>query len=131
MISEARRVAGLQDGTAQVGINAFQIAIIEKDFRGALVQLDGEKRDAFSNQFNFLPLDLLRGEAHALLGERDLARRSFEAARHKLEELVSESPDEERYREPLGIACAALVFARRLSKPRGEEPTSCRRQRMP
>ena len=108
VISEARMVAGLQDSTAPVGINSFRIALIRKDFQGALEQLDGEKRNAFSNQSNFFPIDLLRGEAQSLLGEHDLARRSFEAARRTLEKLVSENPDEERYQSSLGIACAAL-----------------------
>ena len=108
VFSEARKVAGLQDGTAQVGINSFRVALIRKDFRDALRQLDGEKREALSNQFNFFPIDLLRGEALSLSGDRDLARRSFEAARRRLEELASKNPDEERYQSSLGIACAAL-----------------------
>jgi hypothetical protein len=63
VFSEARKVPGLQDGTAQVAINSFRVALIRKDFRDALRQLDGEKREALSNQSNFFPIDLLRGEA--------------------------------------------------------------------
>jgi serine/threonine-protein kinase len=108
LVTEAGRVLGLVDDQGQVAYASFRIALIKHDFQGALRLLDGEKREAFTNQWFYLPIDLLRGEAHRLSGENDLARVSLEASRRRLQELISKQPDESRYYSALGIACAGL-----------------------
>jgi serine/threonine-protein kinase len=108
LVFEARQVTGLNDSLYRVAHTAFRIALIRRDFQGALGLLDGEKREAFSNQWSYLPIDLLRGETHCLSGEYDLARVSFEASRRRLRELIAKEPDESLYYSALGIACAGL-----------------------
>ena len=108
LISEARRVPGVEDSLCRLALEEFRVALVRRDFQGALRLLDGEKREALSNQWTHRPIDLLRGQAHLLSGEKDLARLSFEAARRKLEELVAKDPQDSRYYSALGIAYAGL-----------------------
>jgi tetratricopeptide (TPR) repeat protein len=109
ILSEAGRVAGLEDDLDFVAWTSFRVELIRRDFQGALRQFESEKREALSSQFFFLPVDLLRGEVYALLGQQDLARRSYEAARRRLEELVLKNPDDaSQYYSPLAIAYAGL-----------------------
>jgi TolB-like protein/Flp pilus assembly protein TadD len=108
ILSEAGQVVGLQDEAARVAWASFRVALIRRNFQGALRHLERETPEALTNQFFYLPVDLLRGEAHALSGQRDLAGHSFEAARRRLEELISKEPDDSRYYSALGIACAGL-----------------------
>jgi tetratricopeptide (TPR) repeat protein len=107
-VSEAGQIPRLNDAVGLVAYEAFRIPLIRREFRGALRLLDGEKREAFTNQWSYLPLDLLRGETHRLSGENHLARVSFEASRRRLQELIGKNPDDSRYYSALGIACAGL-----------------------
>jgi TolB-like protein/tetratricopeptide (TPR) repeat protein len=108
ILSEAGQVVDLEDGAGRVAWASFRVALIRRDFQGALRHLEGETRGALANQFFYLPVELLRGEAHALSGRRDLASQSFEAARRRLQELILKEPDDSRYYSALGIACAGL-----------------------
>jgi len=108
LLSEAGQVPRLNDAAGLLAYEAFKIAVIRRDFRGALRLLEGEKREAFFNQFFHQPIELLRGEAHRLSGENQLARISFEASRRRLQELIAKEPDDSRYYSALGIACAGL-----------------------
>ena len=98
----------MEDSLCRLALEEFRVALVRRDFQGALRLLDGEKREALSNQWTHRPIDLLRGQAHLLSGEKDLARLSFEAARRKLEELVAKDPQDSRYYSALGIAYAGL-----------------------
>jgi tetratricopeptide (TPR) repeat protein len=108
ILTEAGQVVGLQDEAARVAWASFRVALIRRDFQGALRQLEGRAPAALANQFFYLPVDLLRAEAQALSGRRDLASLSFETARRRLEERISREPDDSRYQGALGIACAGL-----------------------
>jgi TolB-like protein len=108
ILSEASQIAGLDDGLTRVAYISFRVALIRRDFQGALRQLEREKRDVFSNQWYFFPIELLRGEVHVFSGRQDLARPSFEAARRRLEELIAREPDDSRYYSALGLAYAGL-----------------------
>jgi tetratricopeptide (TPR) repeat protein len=83
-LSQAHQVPLLNDAQHRLAHSAFRIALIRRD-QGALRLLDGEKREAFSNQWSYLPIENLRGEAHRLSGENDRARISFEASRRRLQ----------------------------------------------
>jgi tetratricopeptide (TPR) repeat protein len=107
LVSEAGRVAGLQDDLAFMAYASFRVSLIGRDLPGALGQLEEGKRD-FSSQFYYFPNELLRGEVQTLSGQQALARRSFEAARRRLEELIAKEPDAARYYGALGMACAGL-----------------------
>jgi serine/threonine protein kinase/tetratricopeptide (TPR) repeat protein len=108
LVAEAGQVPRLYDTAGVLAYEAFRVALIRRDFRGALRLLEGEKREAFYMQFFYLPIELLRAETHRLSGENDLARLSFEASRRRLQELIAKDPDDSRYHSALGIACAGL-----------------------
>jgi serine/threonine protein kinase/tetratricopeptide (TPR) repeat protein len=108
LLLEAGAVQGLQDELLWVANNSFRVALIRRDFPGALRQLEGQKGDALSAQWYFLPTELLHGEVYALSGQHEMARRSFESARRRLQELIVKKPDDSRYHSALGIACAGL-----------------------
>jgi TolB-like protein/Flp pilus assembly protein TadD len=108
LLAEARRVPGLEDDVEWVAYGSFRVALIQLDVQAALRHLEGEKHEAFSNQFLYQPVELLRAHVRAVSGRPDDARRSFEAARRRLEELSARQPGDARYHSALGIACAGL-----------------------
>ena len=109
ILSEASRVADLDDGLCRVAYASFRVTLMRRDLQGALSQLEREKREALQNQFYFYPIDLLRGEVLVLSGSRDQAIRSFDVARRGLEQVISKQPeDASRYYSALGIALAGL-----------------------
>jgi serine/threonine protein kinase/tetratricopeptide (TPR) repeat protein len=108
LVSDTAQVPGLNDHAGRIAYEVFRIAMIRRDFQGALRLLDGEKSQALISQWSYRPIELLRGEAHRLAGNVDLARVSFEAARRGLQELIVKEPDDPRYQSALGIAYAGL-----------------------
>jgi eukaryotic-like serine/threonine-protein kinase len=107
ILSDAGRIMGLDDGLTRVAYASYRVALMRRDFPGALPRID--TRDALASQFYFFPSDLLRGQVQALMGQRDLARDSFEAARKILEQRISKEPeDSSRYDTALAIAFAGL-----------------------
>ncbi|MFI5166976.1 MAG: protein kinase [Thermoanaerobaculales bacterium] len=108
VLDEAGQVAGLTDDSGFVASSALELALLRRDFQGALRQLESETRHAFDNQFQYLPIPLLRGQVQMLAGEHDLARRSFEAARLELEQKVAEDRADARFHSSIGIAYAGL-----------------------
>ena len=108
LVSEAGQVPLLYDSQHRLAHTAFRIALIRRDFQGALGLIEGQKSETFSNRWSYLPIENLRGETHRLSGENDLARVSFEASRRRLQELIGKNPDDSRYYSALGIACAGL-----------------------
>ncbi len=116
VLDEAGRVAGLTDDVGFVAQSALKLALARRDYQGALRQLESEKRHAIDNQFQYLPIPLLRGELKMVAGERDLARQSFEAARLEVEQKLKANLDDARPHSSLGIAFAGL--GRRLDAVR-------------
>jgi serine/threonine-protein kinase len=108
VLDEAKRVAGLRDDDGFLALWALQLALARRDYHAALRQLESETRHAFDNLNGYLPIPLVRGQAQALAGQQDLARRSFEAARLELEQKVAEAPDDSRLHSALGVAYAGL-----------------------
>ena len=108
ILLEASQVAGLDDDRSLTALAAFRVALITGEYRGALEQLENNPREALENQFSYYPKSLLRGQVHALLGEREQAHRAFAAARADLEKRVLEHPDDARYPSALGLALAGL-----------------------
>ncbi|MGA9751428.1 MAG: protein kinase [Acidobacteriota bacterium] len=106
-LDEAKRVAGLTDDPTFEDMN-FRVALLRRDYTGALQVLDSSKRRAFANQFQYLPISLLRGETHRLAGQDGLARGFFEAARAELEQRIARNPDDALAHSSLGIAYAGL-----------------------
>ncbi|MFH1572934.1 MAG: tetratricopeptide repeat protein, partial [Acidobacteriota bacterium] len=108
VLDEARQVAGLTDDAGYIAEVQLRVALARRDYPGALRHLEAETRAAIDNQDGYWPISLLRGQVHRLAGQRDLARRSFEAARAQLEERLRQNPNDHRLHSSLGIAYAGL-----------------------
>jgi len=108
LLSEAKQVAGLDDETCWIAYRSYAVALLARDFDGAIQGLDAEKRPVLVNQMLYAPVELLRGQALAMSGRRTEARASFEAARKSLETPIARDPADFRYQSALGIACAGL-----------------------
>src|SRR5206468_10139357 len=54
ILSEASHVADLEDGASRVAWASFRVALIRRDFQGALRHLEGAGREALANQFFYL-----------------------------------------------------------------------------
>jgi TolB-like protein/Tfp pilus assembly protein PilF len=108
ILEEARRVDTPADDAGYLAEERLRVALVRRDYQAALRQLDTESRQAFSDQFIYVPVTLWRGQVERLEGRHDLARRSFEAARLELEQKVAQNPDDHRLHSSLGIAYAGL-----------------------
>jgi serine/threonine-protein kinase len=108
ILDEASQVAGLTDDAGYLAEVQFRVALARRDYQGELRRLDAEARGAIDSQTMYSPISLLRGQVHALAGQPDLARRSFEAARGELEQRLERDPDDHRLHGSLGIAYAGL-----------------------
>jgi tetratricopeptide (TPR) repeat protein/predicted Ser/Thr protein kinase len=108
LVDEARQEPFMRDLPQWLAQTTFRIALIKRDFQGALRQLEAQKSEAFENAFIYRPIENLRGEVHRLSGANDSARISFEASRRRLLELIAKQPDESRFYSALGIAYAGL-----------------------
>jgi serine/threonine protein kinase/tetratricopeptide (TPR) repeat protein len=108
ILDEAAQVEGLRDDAYFFADSALRVALAGRDYQGALRQLEAEKRHAFENLNDYLPIPLLCGQVQTLVGQHDLARRAFEVARIELEQKVTQTPEDSRFRGSLGIAYAAL-----------------------
>jgi serine/threonine-protein kinase len=116
VLDEAWRVRDLADETTDLAWLAIRIALAQRDYPGALRQLEAGKLPAFGNEEHFCPVTLLRAQVQTLAGQLDPARRSFEAARVELEQKITQTPDDSRLHSSLGIAYAGL--GRRLDAVR-------------
>jgi serine/threonine-protein kinase len=108
ILAQSDTVVGVTDDQFFRPYVAFEVALARGDYVGALRQLESGSYEDMGNQWWFYPVELLRGEAQSLAGQTELAARSFEAARQKLEELQAKYPDDFRYPSSLGIALAGL-----------------------
>jgi serine/threonine protein kinase/Flp pilus assembly protein TadD len=86
----------------------FRLEMYSGNHAAALSGLSSESLRAFDHQFYFVPKALLQAEAQAAMGQSDLARRSYDAARAMLEEKLRAQPDDDRYYASLGVAYAGL-----------------------
>jgi serine/threonine-protein kinase len=108
ILDQAARVAGLTDDVGYIAEVRLRVALSRRDYQGVLRELQAETRGAIDNQDGYWPIPLLRGQVHRFAGQRDPARRSFEAARLELEQKVKQDPDDSRFHSSLGIAYAGL-----------------------
>ncbi len=108
ILNEAGRIAGIADEEGFCALSWVTLGLTRRDYQAALQRLATERRKAFDTQFWYLPIELLRGEVFRLEGRRDLAIRSFRAARPNLEKMVATEPNDHRLRRALGIVYAGL-----------------------
>src|SRR5262249_31336548 len=108
ILAEARKVDGIDDEQSWLTYRTFSVALLRRDYEGALEILRAEKRDTLVSQFYYNPIALLRGQALSFQGRHEEARSSFEEARGVLEPLVAKDPGDFRYQGALAVACAGL-----------------------
>jgi TolB-like protein/Flp pilus assembly protein TadD len=108
LLAEAERVPGLRDDMSSLRLNAYWLALADRDFAGALRRLDADSRKAYSSQRYFLPVDLLRSQIYHLTGRTDECRRMAEKAKTLLENEIKNKPDDGRVQSALGITFALL-----------------------
>lgn len=108
LLASAERVPGLSDDLDLLGLNAYRLSLVERDFAGALRALDADARKTYSSPFCFFPVDLLRSQIHHLAGHADDSRRTAEKARIFLDQEIGKQPDDGRLQSALGIALALL-----------------------
>ena len=77
-------------------------------YREALVRLESITEGWIRTKMYARPNSLFAAQAYELLGEAELARRSYEVSRGLLEPEVLASPEDPRLRSSLGIVYAAL-----------------------
>jgi len=82
--------------------------VLDRDFQGLLDRLATVPWTVGQDQFQFVPLDLLRARAYTGLGRPELARAHYDFARTLLEREIDERPDDARLYGALGIAYAGL-----------------------
>jgi TolB-like protein/tetratricopeptide (TPR) repeat protein len=84
------------------------IALCRRDYPETLRQIEAQEQHVRDDLEEHSSLLLDRGQVQMLMGQRDLARRSFEAARVELEQLVRRTPNGARLHVSLGITYAGL-----------------------
>ena len=105
---EAGRVPGLRDQAGWLSWLAIELALYRRDYPAALQQLETAPRSPMDSQMRYWPFSLRRGLVLSAVGQKDLARRSFEAARLELAEKAAQRTDDDRFHGALGLACAGL-----------------------
>jgi serine/threonine-protein kinase len=86
----------------------YQLELSARDYHAALAWLSSDSTEAFEWQWFCVPKALLRAQVFALTGERDSARREYDAARVLLEAKLRAQTDDDRFLGTLGVAYAGL-----------------------
>ncbi|PWB70345.1 MAG: hypothetical protein C3F15_13940, partial [Holophagae bacterium] len=106
ILEQASHVAGINESF--LGTWRW-LALLRRDYPEVLRLLEEEERQIKGDDLEERSaIFLLRGQAQVLMGEGDLARRSYEAARVELEKKIAQDPDDAGLRSSLGIAYAGL-----------------------
>jgi len=100
------RELGLEEDpyTAYLGVS---IEIYDRNYQEALRRLSPSRREAFDEQFFYIPKELVEASVYGLLSQSQSEAR-YEAARKILEAKVQERPEDSRFHSSLGIAYAGL-----------------------
>jgi TolB-like protein/Flp pilus assembly protein TadD len=105
ILEEASRVPGVKEafpGTWQ------WVALARRDYPGVLRLLEVQEPHVRDDPAKHAALLLSRAQVQMLVGQPDLARHSWEAARVELEQLVRHNPRDAELHGSLGIAYAGL-----------------------
>ncbi|MGE5235075.1 MAG: protein kinase domain-containing protein [Acidobacteriota bacterium] len=105
LLDEASRVPGVREHFS----GSWEwVAWLRRDYQGVLRQLEAREPHVRGDPKLHSDLLLFRGQVQMLVGQGDLARRSYEAARAEFEQLVRQNPRDAELHGSLGIAYAAL-----------------------
>jgi TolB-like protein/tetratricopeptide (TPR) repeat protein len=105
ILEEASHVAGMKESFLDT---RQWLALLRRDYPEVLRQIEKQEPQVRDDPATHSALLLSRGQVQMLMGQGDLARRSYEAARLEFEQLVRRAPDEPGLHRRLGIAYAGL-----------------------
>jgi serine/threonine protein kinase/Tfp pilus assembly protein PilF len=86
--------------------NLTRFDIFERKFDDALNQLD--KFEELSNQFRYIPKDMLKARVYGFKNEDELMRKSYRKSLQTMNTKIKEQPNDERLYSTLGIIYAGL-----------------------
>jgi non-specific serine/threonine protein kinase len=86
--------------------NLTRFDILDRKFDNALKELD--KFDLMSNQFRYLPTEVLKAQVYGFKNENELKIRFYNEAVQIMKAKINEEPDDERHYGTLGIIYAGL-----------------------
>ena len=90
--------------TIQYNLTRFDI--LDRKFDTALKELD--KFDLMSNQFRYLPTEVLKAQVYGFKNEDELKIRFYKKAVQIMKVKINEEPNDERYYSTLGLLYAGL-----------------------
>jgi TolB-like protein/Flp pilus assembly protein TadD len=105
ILDEASHVAGMKESFLDT---RQELALLRRDYPEVLRLLQVQEPHVRDDVEKHSALLLSRGQAQMLMGQGDLARRSYEAARAELEKKIAHDPDDAASHSSLGIAYAGL-----------------------
>jgi len=105
ILEEASHVAGMKESFLDT---RQWLALLRRDYPEVLRLLEAREPHVLGDPAEHSALLLSRGQVQMLMGQGDLARRSFEAARLELEKKIAQDPDDAASHSSLGIAYAGL-----------------------
>jgi TolB-like protein/Tfp pilus assembly protein PilF len=85
-----------------------QLELFDRNYAGALEQLDGWERDYLDALHCFVPQAQLYAQTYGRMGDRELERAYYDSARAVVEARMGELPADPRLHSALGIAYAGL-----------------------
>jgi tetratricopeptide (TPR) repeat protein len=86
----------------------YTVLWIQRRYADALAALARSRSELFSDGALYEPFPLLRARLYQAMGDRKMARATFNAARTMIEDSVAADPTDPRRRIPLGLAYAGL-----------------------
>jgi len=105
ILDEASHVAGINESFPNT---RRWLALLRGDYPEVLRLLEAQEPQLRDDPATYALLLLSRGQVQMLMGQGDLARRSYEAARVELEKKVAEDPNDAESHSSLGVAYAGL-----------------------
>jgi len=105
ILEEASHVAGMKESFLET---RQWLALLRRDYPEVLRQIEAQEPHVLDDPAKHSDLLLFRGQVQMLMGQGDLARRSYEAARVELEKKIAQDPNDAGSHSSLGIAYAGL-----------------------
>jgi serine/threonine-protein kinase len=105
ILDEASHVAGMKEGFLDA---RRSLALLRRDYPEVLRQIEAQEPNVRDDPAEHSALLLSRGQVQMLMGQPDLGRRSYEAARLELEKKIAQDPNDAGLHSSLGIAYAGL-----------------------
>ena len=111
-IQEARdiltKAARLGIQQREVDYTWILLDLLDRNPTAALAQLESIVYPEFQNQFFLIPRSQFYAQAYAQLGDTEMVREYYEAARAVMEAKVAKQPEDAMFRSSLGIIYAGL-----------------------